>query len=145
MKKIIRKVLRSVLWFIKARVLPTAIIGLVGIMIGAASFSSSTVTAVTQEVVKEVEVKGYAAVMDRIAQCESGGKQFGKHGQVIININTNGTYDQGKYQINSIHNGTATNLGYNLATEEGNEGFAYWMYENLGTRDWYSSEKCWRK
>lgn len=113
----------------------------------ASCIASSTVTAQVPEV-QVVTLEAKAAVMDRIADCESGNGKAGsatqfKNGQVVINVNTNGTYDQGKYQINSIHNAAATKLGFNLATEEGNTGFAKWMYANLGTGDWFSSQKCW--
>ena len=49
-----------------------------------------------------IEVKGKAAVMDRIAICESGGKHYAPSGQVIMRSNTNNSVDVGKYQINSI-------------------------------------------
>lgn len=110
-------------------------------MAGAFLYSTSTVSASAPQI---ITVEAAAPVLDRIAQCESGGNQF-KNGQVLIHVNNNGTYDQGKYQINSIHNAAASKLGFNLATEEGNTGFAKWMYANLGTGDWYSSEKCWKK
>lgn len=117
------------------------------VSIVASYISTSTVTAQVPEV-QVVTLEAKAAVMDRIADCESGNGKAGsatqfRNGQVVINVNTNGTYDQGKYQINSIHNAAATKLGFNLATEEGNTGFAKWMYANLGTGDWFSSQKCW--
>ncbi len=114
-------------------------------MAGAFFYSTSTVTAITSVVEAE------APIMDRIADCESGngklgtGSQIGKSGQVVIAINTNGTYDIGKYQINSIHNVEATKLGFNLMTEEGNYSYAKWLYANKGTGDWSSSAKCWQK
>ncbi len=96
-----------------------------------------------KEVIKEIEKE--SPVLARIGQCESGNKQFAPSGQVLIHINKNGTYDQGRYQINSIHNALATKLGFNLATEEGNTNFAKWMYANKGTGDWESSRHCWSK
>lgn len=131
----------AALWLARMAIFAAA----VGIV--ASFIASSTVTAQVPQV---VTVEAKAAVMDRIADCESGNGKPGsatqfKNGQVVINVNTNGTYDQGKYQINSIHNAAATKLGFNLATEEGNTGFAKWMYANLGTGDWYSSQKCWGK
>ncbi len=119
----------------------------IGAAVGMAVASTRTTEA--QVVTREVPVlvtaeASIAPVLARIAKCESGSSQF-KEGQVLIHVNSNGSYDQGKYQINSIHNAAAAKLGFNLATEEGNEGFANWMYLNLGTGDWYSSEKCWKK
>lgn len=88
--------------------------------------------------------KGIAPVLQRIINCESGGNQF-RDGQVLIAVNTNGTYDQGIAQINSIHNKEASKLGFDLSTEQGNIGYATFLYENRGTSDWYSSQKCWQK
>lgn len=96
----------------------------------------------TAEVIKEVEVK--APILDRIAKCESPTGHW-KNGQVVININRNGSYDQGKYQINSIWNKKATELGLNLMVEKDNEEMARWIYTNRGTEDWYSSKSCWQK
>lgn len=140
MKRVIRK---SSVFLLKWSLIAMGFMG-IG-MIYAGTILPSSVVYAEKEVIKEVEVKSIAPVMERIKQCESSGMQFGKDGQVLIHVNNNGSYDQGAYQINSIHNAQATKLGYNLATEEGNKGFAYWMYENLGTGDWYSSEKCWKK
>jgi len=99
---------------------------------------------VDREVVKEVPVP--SPVLNRIAQCESGNKQF-KDGQVIINSrNSNGTSDIGVYQINlAVWSKKATELGYNLAVEADNRAFAHWLYRNFGTEPWYSSKSCWNK
>lgn len=99
---------------------------------------------IAQEVI--VEVKGHVPVMDRIAKCESGGYHISpKTGQIVMRANTNGSVDLGKYQINSIWSKKATELGFDLTKESDNEKMAYWIYENKGTGDWYSSEKCWSK
>lgn len=84
------------------------------------------------------------AVMARISKCESGGSQYNKSGQVLININTNGTTDIGLYQINSVHNAQATKLGYDLTKKSDNEAYAMYLYETQGTGDWISSAKCWQ-
>lgn len=109
--------------------------------------STSKVSATVPET---ITVEAKAPIMDRIADCESGNGTVGsatqfKNGQVLISINSNGTYDQGKYQINSIHNKEASALGFNLATEEGNTDYAKYLYANAGTSDWASSQKCWAK
>lgn len=95
-------------------------------------------------IVKAELIEAETPILDRIAKCEAPGGHW-KNGQVVINLNNNGTYDQGKFQINSIWNKKATELGYNLAVEEDNEAFAKWIYANRGTQDWYSSAKCWMK
>ncbi len=94
------------------------------------------------EVIKEVETP--SPVMERIAKCESGGHHT-KNGQVIINVNNNKTSDIGLFQINSIWNKKATDLGLNLSVEADNRAFAMWLYKNHGTSDWSASYKCWSK
>jgi hypothetical protein len=94
------------------------------------------------EVIKEVEAK--APILERIAKCESPTGHW-KNGQVVININNNGSYDTGKYQINSIWNKKATEMGLNLMIEKDQDTFARWLYSTRGTEDWYSSKKCWQK
>jgi hypothetical protein len=106
--------------------------------------SHSETIFVKAEVIKEVPVEIIPAVMSRIAKCESGNTHY-KNGQVIVNVNKNGTYDQGKYQINSIWNKKATELGYNLSEEKDNEMFAMYLYKTHGTEPWYSSKNCWNK
>ena len=84
------------------------------------------------------------SVMQRIAQCESGNSQLDKNGQVVIHVNTDGSYDIGLYQINSIWEKQATKLGYDLSKESDNRAFANWLYTNKGTGAWSSSSKCWQ-
>jgi hypothetical protein len=82
--------------------------------------------------------------MVRIAKCESGNNQFDKNGQVLIHVNTDGSYDIGRYQVNSVHEKEATKLGFNLMDEKDNTAYAKYLYENRGTGDWYSSRSCWQ-
>ena len=84
-------------------------------------------------------------VLERIAKCESGSKQFDKNGQVLMRSNTNRSVDVGKYQINTVWFAKATELGYDLTTEKGNIAMAEWIYANRGTGDWSSSSNCWKK
>lgn len=100
---------------------------------------------------KMVEVEGVPVVLQRIAGCESQGKaksegsHLAKNGQVVVHANTNGTVDAGIFQINvSVWGKKATELGYNLFTEEGNKSMALWIYHNVGTSPWTSSSKCWQ-
>lgn len=105
-------------------------------------------------------VRGYATstpdepavIMNRIAGCESewNRNSFGSHydakGRVRRNINKNGSWDIGRWQINlETWETKAHELGYNVYTPEGNEKMAYWIYNNRGTEDWYSSKDCWSK
>lgn len=108
-----------------------------------ANYFPSTVYAVQEKV---VEVTSPAAIMDKIAKCESESRHFAKNGQVVVNANSNGSVDIGTYQINlTVWGKKATELGYNLATEEGNKAMAYWLYANRGTEPWYATKACWSK
>lgn len=94
----------------------------------------------------QVEVQKKAEVMERIAKCESGGKQFDKKGNVIMKKNANNSWDVGKYQINeAVWGPTAAKMQVNIFTEEGNEKFAYSLYEKYGTEPWVWSKPCWNK
>jgi hypothetical protein len=85
------------------------------------------------------------AVMERIAECESGNSHYAKSGQIVTNGNTNGTVDIGKYQINLFYWGDkATELELDLTIEEDNEAFALYLYDLHGTEPWIWSKKCWQ-
>jgi hypothetical protein len=107
----------------------------------------------TVEVVKEVVVEKDPDVFTRIADCESGdgtkgsGKQFTAKGNLVINTNTNGTSDVGKWQINLSADKVSemAKLGINPFTEEGNYAYAKVLFNRNGTSDWNASQKCWRK
>ncbi len=91
-----------------------------------------------------------APVLQRISDCESGNGKPGsgthfKNGQVIFKANTNGTIDIGKYQINSVWDKQASQLGLDLTKEADNYAMAKWIYENRGTSDWSSSSRCWQR
>lgn len=111
-------------------------------------------TAYAQNIIFEVPKaeKGIPAVMQRIAGCESEGnrnakgKQFNKDGSVVTHVNADGTTDVGKYQINmqKEHIQNLARLHLDVMTEEGNEAYAMWIYENQGTGAWYSSRSCWQ-
>jgi len=107
----------------------------------AASLATTTVTASTNTITLQPQTP----VLDRIAQCESGGHQYAPSGQVLMKPNKNGTIDVGKYQINSVWFKKATELGYNLTNEADNKAMAEWIYQNKGTGDWASSAHCWNK
>lgn len=104
----------------------------------------------TTTVMMPIEME--APVLQRIADCESGnggkagtGKQFLANGTVVTNLNKNGSIDVGKYQINLNleHIQEMSKLHLNPLTEEGNYAYAKYIYENHGTSDWSSSQKCW--
>lgn len=86
-----------------------------------------------------------APILDRIMKCESKGSHY-QNGQVKVNVNKNGSVDIGIYQINLRAWGAkASAMGLDLTKEKDNEAMAKWIYENVGTGPWYSSENCWSK
>jgi len=87
-----------------------------------------------------------------IADCESGngkpgsGRQFEADGKTPIR-NREGSSAIGKYQIMaSLHEARARSLGYDIRTEEGNEGYARYLYAESDTLHWRAdprSRACW--
>ncbi len=107
------------------------------------NFYGETVYA-EKEVKVEVPVK--APVLERIAKCESGNKQFKSDGSLVINNNSNGSKDVGVFQINvNVWGLKAMELEYNLTKEKDNRAFAQYLYENFGTEPWVHSKSCWNK
>ncbi len=106
-----------------------------------ASREISAVRTITNVVMQPV---GIAPVLHRIALAESGDKQYGKDGQVVIHVNNNGTYDTGRFQVNSIWNKLATKMGYDLMKEKDNEAFAIYLFNEHGSTPWESSRKNWQ-
>lgn len=83
-------------------------------------------------------------ILKKIAQCESGSKQFGNDGQVLKGMVH--PADWGYLQINTaVHMDEAAILGYDLTTLEGNIGFGKYLFEREGTVPWDSSRFCWAK
>lgn len=124
-----------------------------GLVYSGAYFNPVTTYAVQvqEKIVEVVKPEAAAAVMDRIAGCESQGSakskgsHIAKNGQVVVHANANQTVDVGIFQLNvNVWGKKATELGYNIFTEQGNKDMAYWIYKNVGTGPWYSSENCWK-
>lgn len=81
-------------------------------------------------------------ILLRIAECESGNRQFNEDGSVVRGKQN--PQDIGRWQINLRWNGErAEELGYDLFTEEGNLKMALYLYETRGTKDWSWSRACW--
>jgi len=80
-------------------------------------------------------------ILEKIARCESGGRQFYKNGEIVRSI----TNDIGRYQINEkYHLAQAQQLGFDIFTKDGNEQYALWLYdEGRGLRHWRATEDCW--
>lgn len=68
-----------------------------------------------------------------IAKCESGLRPNAFNGS-----NTNGTWDAGLMQVNSIHGISKEDLFNPYA----NAGYAYSIYKEQGLQPWYSSNGC---
>jgi hypothetical protein len=86
-----------------------------------------------------------AVILEKIARCESGGTQFKKDGTLIKRVNNDGSIDFGKYQINDKrHEHIAAKLGMNIYTEEGNEAYAKYLFNQQGSEPWFPSKPCWR-
>ena len=81
-------------------------------------------------------------VMTGIAECESQFRQFNKSGDILrgeVNYR-----DVGVMQINEYyHQDTASSLGYNLYTLDGNLAYARYLYKKEGSVPWQSSAPCW--
>ena len=66
-------------------------------------------------------------------------------GEVLETTNKNGTVDIGEWAINNgAYGAQATKLGYDLYTQAGNQAMAEWIFDNVGTSPWYSSEARWK-
>lgn len=123
-------------------------IGMAGTALLAGGYVYASITAPELKainVMAPVTIKDLAPILHRIALAESGDKQFGRDGQVIIHINNNGTYDQGRFQVNSTWNKIATKMGYNLSNEKDNEAFAIFLFETYGSEPWSASKSTWNK
>lgn len=84
------------------------------------------------------------AILRHIANCESGNRQFESDGRVVRG-NQN-RHDIGRFQINElIWGGTASALGYDIYTDEGNTKMALWIFNQDGARPWFWSKACWSK
>ena len=82
--------------------------------------------------------------MQEIAFCESTFRQFGADGQPLRG-HVNGA-DVGVMQINEYYHGaTASKLGFNLETIDGNMGYARYLYDTQGVAPWIHSKPCWSK
>ena len=107
--------------------------------------STSTTTATTtvqDQVAVEKQVRDYFAdvpAMIQIARCESNFRQFTDSGSVLHGGASRGMI--GVFQFNEqMHATAARTLGFNLATLEGNIGYARAVYMQQGTTPWASCE-----
>ena len=82
--------------------------------------------------------------MLKIADCESGGKQFYPDGSLVRDSVT-GTH-VGVYQLSTKEfAAVAASMNEDIYTEQGNIAFALQLYKLRGTAPWLASEGCWSK
>lgn len=82
--------------------------------------------------------------MAEIARCESKFRQFDSDGLPLRGGWGGGMI--GVFQIyESVHSKAAQSLGFDIATLEGNLGYAQHLYATQGTAPWNSAKSCWEK
>ena len=112
---------------------------------GQATIEQSTSTDYVDPKAVEAYVKAHSAdapILVDIARCESTFRQFDSTGNVIRGKVD--SRDVGVMQINEKYQGpTATKLGYNIYTLEGNVAYAKYLYFREGIKPWVSSSPCW--
>lgn len=83
-------------------------------------------------------------LLAKIAECESHQRQYDPKTGGVLRGKANRN-DIGYFQINTYWNGAdAKRRGYDLYTEEGNVGYALYLYDTQGTTPWNASKDCWR-
>ena len=81
-------------------------------------------------------------VMVAIANCESEFKQYNASGEALRGGWLGGMV--GVFQLfERVHNSTASALGFDIATLDGNLAYARHLYNTSGTSPWNSSKSCW--
>jgi hypothetical protein len=110
----------------------------------AATKTSSTTPAISQAE-SEKRVREYfkdTPVMIEIARCESNFRQFTDAGSVLRGGDSGGMV--GVFQFfESIHATPAKALGFDIATLEGNLGYAKHLYKEQNTVPWEPARSCW--
>lgn len=81
-----------------------------------------------------------APIMKKIAECESGDRQFYEDGSLVRGLRS---ADTGRFQINYVHWEKAKSMGIDLQTTQGNAEYALYLYNQKGTQPWYMSKDCW--
>lgn len=93
----------------------------------------------------EAKVREYfkdIPVMIEIARCESAFRQYTDGGNVLRGGASGGMI--GVFQFfESIHSTPAKTLGFDLATLDGNLGYAKHVYTTEGTVPWNPAKACW--
>lgn len=113
--------------------------------VSAATSSAPVSSEFLTPVESEAKVRTYfkdIPVMIEIARCESQFRQYTDGGSVLRGGSGGGMI--GIFQFfENIHATAATTLGFDLATLDGNLGYAKHVYESEGTAPWNSAKQCW--
>ncbi|MBY0538999.1 hypothetical protein K2P56_01005 [Patescibacteria group bacterium] len=121
------------------------------IFILASAFSApQDISALQTEDIKNPETLGAyvreyykeTPVLANIAWCESRMRHVGKDGEIFRGVVND--KDIGVMQINTrFHEATATDMGIDLYSLQGNLEYAKYLYEKEGTKPWKASKSCW--
>lgn len=124
---------------------PAAAIDSVDVQPSTTTKSASTVTTDRKAIEKYLnEHYSDTPILIEIARCESTFTHYDKNG-VLIRGRVNKA-DVGVMQINEkYHLDTATKLGYDIHTVEGNVAYAKHLYKEFGASPWSASSPCWGK
>jgi flagellar capping protein FliD len=110
-----------------------------------AEASSKTTTEFFTQAESEAKVRTFfkdTPVMTEIARCESEFRQYTDNGNVLRGGSANGMI--GVFQFfESIHTPIAKELGFDLATLDGNLAYAKHLFQSEGTNPWEPARSCW--
>ena len=82
--------------------------------------------------------------MKRIAQAESGWRQFNEDGSVLRGVENNN--DVGIFQINlKYHLERSSSLGYDVMDWKGNIDYSVYLYKTDGNYHWNWSKERWKE
>lgn len=113
--------------------------------VSAATSKTASTTEFFTPAESEAKVSAYfkdTPVMIEIARCESKFRQFTDSGTVLRGGDSGGMI--GVFQFfESIHRTPAKILGFDLATLDGNLGYAKHVYTTEGTVPWNPAKACW--
>jgi hypothetical protein len=83
-------------------------------------------------------------ILADIAWCESRMRHVTKDGEIFRGVEN--SKDIGVMQINTrFHEATATDMGIDIYSLQGNLEYAKYLYEKEGTKPWKASKPCWGK
>lgn len=107
-----------------------------------AKTATTTTPTITTQAESEKRVREFfkdTPVMIEIARCESKFRQFTDSGNPLRSAGMIGVFQF----YESIHAPGAKALGFDIATLEGNLGYAKHVYATEGTTPWNGSRYCW--